>query len=131
MCKKLTVEAAHIAELRKAKLIEGRKPNFFVSVSVAQSTGAETQYVLNKGFDDEECKDWIIKRLKVSPATGTELAMVIVGKLPAVLSEKEKETKIKNLRTALRLRGHKGVQIEVDPSGPSRGPKAVWRIRQQ
>lgn len=129
--KKLAVEATHTAELRKAKLIEGRKPNFFVSVSVAQSTGAENEYVLNKGFGDDECKDWIIKRLKVSPATGAELAKVIVGQLPAVLSEKEKDTKIKNLRTALRLRGHKGVQIEVDPNGPPRGPKAVWRIRQK
>jgi ATP-dependent DNA helicase RecG len=129
--KKLPVAAVHIAQLRSAKLIEGRKPNFFVSIRVAQSTGAETEYVLNKGFGDEECKDWIIKRLNVSPATGAELAKLIWGKLPAVLSEKEKETKIKNLRTALRLRGHKGVQIEVDPSGPSRGPKAVWRIRQK
>lgn len=129
--KKLAVETAHVAELRKAKLIEGRKPNFFVSVSVAQSTGAEAEYVLNKGFGDDECKDWIIKRLKVSPATGADLAKVIVGKLPAVLSKKEKEAKIKNLRTALRLRGHKGIHIEVDPSGPPRGPKAVWRIRQE
>jgi ATP-dependent DNA helicase RecG len=127
--KKLALETAHITELRKAKLIEGRKPNFFVSVSVAQSTGAETEYVLNKGFGDDECKDWIIRRLKVSPATGAELAKVILGKLPAVLSQKEKETKIKNLRTALRLRGYLGTQIEIDPSGPARGPRAVWRIK--
>jgi ATP-dependent DNA helicase RecG len=127
--KKLPLEAGHITELRKAKLIEGRKPNFFVSVSVAQRTGAETEYVLNKGFGDDECKDWIIKRLKLSPATGAELAKVILGKLPAVLSEKEKETKIKNLRTALRLRGYLGTQIEIDPSGPARGPRAVWRIK--
>ena len=49
--------------------------------------------------------------------------------LPAVLNAQEKETKVKNLRTALRLRGLDGVVIEVVPTGPSRGPSAVWRIK--
>ena len=128
--KKFSVSAQQLAELRQSKLIEGRKPNFYVSASIAKSTGAENEYVLNKGFNDDECKDWIIKRLKVSPATGEELKKVIWGKLPAVLSEKEKEAKVKNLRTALRLRGHKGIKIEIDPNGSARGPKAVWKIRQ-
>lgn len=127
--KKFSVSAQQLAELRQSKLIKGRKPNFYVSASIAKTTGAENEYVFNKGFNDDECKDWIIKRLKVSPATGEALKKVIWGKLPAVLSEKEIGAKVKNLRTALRLRGHKGIKIEIDPNGSARGPKAVWKIR--
>lgn len=128
--KKQAIANAQAAVLRRARLLEGRKPNFFVSAAIAKVTGTQNQYVLNKGFNDDECKDWIIKRLTVSPATGEELKKVIWNKLPAVLSEKEKEAKVKNLRTALRLRGYKGIKIEINPSGSARGPKAAWRIRQ-
>jgi ATP-dependent DNA helicase RecG len=117
------------AVLRKAKLIEGRKPNFFVSAAVAQVTNTENQYVLNKGFDDDHCKRVILKRLRLGPATGDDLRKLVINMLPAVLDAKEKNTKVKNLRTALRLHGLEGVFIEVSPSGPLRGAGAIWRIR--
>ena len=115
--------------LCKAKLIEGRKPNFFVSAYVAKATKTENQYVLNKGFSDDHCKGVIVKRLSLGPATGDELQRLVYDLLPAVLNAKEKNTKITNLRTALRLRGLDGVFIEVSPSGPARGAGALWRIR--
>lgn len=115
--------------LRKAKLIEGRKPNFFVSAYVAKATKTENQYVLNKGFSDDHCKAVIVKRLRLGPATGDELQRLVYDLLPAVLDAKEKNTKITNLRTALRIRGLDGVFIEVSPSGPARGAGALWRIR--
>ena len=115
--------------LRKLKLIEGRKPNFFVSAWVAKATNTQNQYVLNKAFDDEYYKRAIIKRLKLGPTTGNELRQLVIDKLPAVLSPKEKEAKVKNLRTALRLRGVDEIFIEVAPSGPARGAGAIWRIK--
>ena len=127
--KKLKVADEQASLLRKAKLIEGRKPNFFVSAVVAKVTNTQNQYVLNKGFDDDHCKRTILKRLRLEPATGDELRQLVLKQLPAVLSEKEKEAKVKNLRTALRLRGLEGVFIEVSPSGPSRGAGAIWRIK--
>lgn len=127
--KKLKVADEQAAVLRKAGLVEGRKPNFFVSAVVAQITKTENQYVLNKGFGDDHYKALMIKRLQLGQATGAELRQLVIGQLPAVLSASEKETKIKNLRTALRLRGFEGVFIEVAPGGPARGPGAVWRIK--
>lgn len=115
--------------LRRMGLITGRKPNLFVSAAIAKVTNTQNQYVLNKGFDDDYYKRVIINRLKLGPTTGEELRQLVIDKLPAVLAAKEKETKVKNLRTALRLRGLEGVFIEVGPSGPARGAGAVWRIK--
>ena len=42
-----------------------------------------------------------------------------------------KEAKVKNLRTALRIRGLDAKRIEIDPAGPARGPSAIWRIRKK
>lgn len=127
--KKLKVADEQALVLRKAKLIEGRKPNFFVSAVVAKVTNTQNQYVLNKGFDDDHYKRTILKRLMLGPATGDQLRQLVIDMLPAVLSAKEKETKVKNLRTALRVRGLDGVFIEVVPSGPARGAGASWRIK--
>ncbi len=117
------------ALLRRKGLITGRKPNLMVSAVVAQVTKTENRYVLNKGFDDDHYKRVIIGRLRLGPTSGDELRQLVIDKLPAVLASKEKETKVKNLRTALRLRGLDGTFIEVDPSGPARGAGAMWRIK--
>jgi ATP-dependent DNA helicase RecG len=129
--KKHRIADEQAAILRRMKLIEGRKPNFFVSAAVAKVTKTENQSVLNKGFDDDHYKRTILRRLQLGPATGDQLRQLVLDKLPAVLSVKEKEAKVKNLRTALRLRGLEGVFVEVDPEGAARGPGAVWRIKQQ
>ena len=127
--KKLRVDDTYVAALRSHGLVEGRKPNWTVSARVAQATRTENAYVLNSAFDDEHYRGLLIKRLMLGPASGAQLRELLFEKLPGVLTVAAKETKIKNLRTALRLRGHNGTYIEVDPAGPLRGPGAIWRIR--
>ncbi|RYH32690.1 MAG: transcriptional regulator, partial [Alcaligenaceae bacterium] len=128
--KKLKVDSAQIAELRKAGLIEGRKPHWHVSASIAAATGAQSEYILNRGFSEDYYKRLMLERLdKFGPASGRQLRELIWDKLPNALSKEARETKVKNLRTALRLRGLDGKQIEIDPSGPARGPNAIWRLR--
>lgn len=119
--KKLKIADDQATLLRKAGLIDGRKPNLFVSASVALVTKTQNQYVLNKGLSDDNYKRSIVNRLKLGATSGDELRQLVFDQLPAVLSAREKETKVKNLRTALRLRGLDGVFIEVAPSGPARG----------
>jgi ATP-dependent DNA helicase RecG len=127
--KKQLVSDEQIKLLRSKALIEGRRPNFTVSAKIAAATRTENKYVLDTAFDDDHYKRLIVKRLKVNSATGAELRELLIDKLPALLSSGAKESKIKNLRTALRVRGIDGAYIEVDPSGPQRGPGAIWRIR--
>ena len=93
--KKLQVDDAHIAELRSHGLIEGRKPNWTVSARVAQATRTENAYVLNSAFDDEHYKALLIKRLMLGPASGAQLRELLFEKLPGVLNDAAKETKIK------------------------------------
>ena len=130
--KKQKVDAAHIAELRKAGLIEGRKPHWTVSANIAAVTNSQNEYILNRGFSDDHYKKLMLERLeKFGPTSGRALRHLIWDMLPNILSDDAKETKVKNLRTALRLRGLDGKQIEIDPTGPARGPNAIWRIKQK
>lgn len=130
--KKQKVDAAHIAELRKAGLIEGRKPHWTISANIAAATKSQNEYILNRGFSDDHYKKLMLERLeKFGPASGRALRHLIWDMLPNILSDDAKETKVKNLRTALRLRGLDGKQIEIDPTGPARGPNAIWRIKQK
>lgn len=127
--KKLKIDDEQAARLRNAKLIEGRKPNWFVSASIAALTDKRNEYVLNKGLEDDQYKNLILKRLGMSKASGSELRDLIWKQLPQSLTDAAKEIKVKNLRTALRLRGLDGIKIEIDPSGPQRGTTSIWRIK--
>ena len=128
--KKSKVEAVHIAELRKANLIEGRKPNWTVSASIAAATNSQNQYLLNKGLGDNAYKRQMLQRLEeFGAASGTQLRDLIWNSLPKILTNEAKEIKVKNLRTALRVQGLDGKKIEIDPTGPARGTSAVWRIK--
>ena len=128
--KKSKVDPAQITELRKARLIEGRKPNWTVSASIAAATNSQNQYILNKGLGDNAYKRQMLQRLEqFGPTSGTQLRDLIWDSLPQILTNDAKEVKVKNLRTALRVQGLDGKKIEIDPNGPARGPSAVWRIQ--
>ena len=128
--KKRKLDAAQVAELRRAGLVEGRQPNLMVSARIAAATHAQHDYILNRGLSDDYYKRLMLERLaKFGPTTGRELSSLVLEKLPNMLGAKEKETKIKNLRTSLKVRGLEGRKIEISPEGPARGPGAIWRIK--
>jgi ATP-dependent DNA helicase RecG len=129
--KKHEIDDAQAQVLRRAGLIEGRKPNLTVSAKVAAATNTQTKYVLDKGLDDGYYKSLVIKRLeKFETASGRELRDLLLAKLPGTLmNEEAKENKIRNLLTALRREGLDGKRIEIDPGGPARGASSLWRLR--
>ena len=74
-----------------------------VSFKVADLIGQKTEYVKNKGLNDETCKNLIINALKeMRFATKSELRKVIDAALPAILDEKQKDKKLSNLLQSLR-----------------------------
>ena len=78
-------------KLRKLKLIEGRKSNYFVSSSVARLTDNKSEYIKNKGLEDINYKELILKYLGTyGKATREYLSGLILDKLPEVLDEKQK-----------------------------------------
>lgn len=84
--------------LKQKKLIEGRRPNFYVSATVAKATGREVEYVLDSGFDDNHYKNLVLKLInEFGPATPQKISKMLMPKLPGVLSEAQKKAKVKNL----------------------------------
>ena len=107
---KLTKEA--IALLRKHHLVEGRVNSLFLSAEVSKTIDAGANYIKNKAFDDQYYKDLIIEYLKqYGKAQKSDFRKLLIDKLPDSLSDNQKESKIGNLLTSLRMQG----AIKTDP----------------
>ncbi|MEQ9285752.1 MAG: putative DNA binding domain-containing protein [Cyclobacteriaceae bacterium] len=94
--KKLTSD--EIKDLKSNGLIEGRKPNFHISASVAKVTGEQADYIKQRGIDDEYCQKMIQDYLKkFGEGKREDFERVLLDKLPDVLSADQKKYKIKNI----------------------------------
>ena len=116
------------AVLRKAKLIEGRKPNFFVSAHIAEATDTRAEYTRNKGLDDHYYKTFVLQHIqKFKSVPASEVRALLLDKLPNSLTEQQKFAKVKNLLTALRMNGMDGQKIVA--TSPGKGAK--WSVLKQ
>jgi ATP-dependent DNA helicase RecG len=112
------INDAEAAILRKKRLIEGRKPNFYVSAKVAEVTGEQAEYIRKKGFDDAHYRDMILKYLETfGEGFKADFERLLIDKLPEVLNEEQKKNKIKNFLQRL----HREGKI-------SGGYKQAWRL---
>ncbi len=101
--KKKELKDADVRQLKAKNLIEGRKPNFHISVSVAEKTEQKADYILSRGIDDDYYKKLIDEYLKkFGKAKRADLEKVLKSKLPGVLTEEQKKHKIKNLLQAMK-----------------------------
>ena len=101
--KKQTLLDFEEKHLRTKKLIEGRKPNFFIGLGVAQKTGQKANYTKNKGFDKQYYLDLIIKAIKEhKEVTRKDIDELLWNKLPDWMEEKQKKNKVGNLIRELR-----------------------------
>ncbi|MGP5564986.1 RNA-binding domain-containing protein [Vreelandella alkaliphila] len=104
--KKLPLPDEAITRLRRAGLIEGRKPNLYVSAKVAKATSDKVDYIRTRAQDDEFYAKLLIDYLeKFRHATRSEIDKLLMDKLSDGLSPEQKRTKISNLVTKLRRRG--------------------------
>lgn len=58
----ITDDAANM--LRKAGLIEGRKPGFFVSAKVAAATNSKPVYTRNRGIEKARLKEFVLQHIR-------------------------------------------------------------------
>ena len=106
------------AILRSAKLIEGRKPNFFVTAHVADATNTRPEYTRNKGLNDHYYKTLILQHIKQFKSVSVlEVRSLLLDKLPDSLTPIQKQAKVKNLLTALRMSGLDGQKIVATHQG--------------
>lgn len=100
----ITDQAAFL--LKKEKLIEGRKPNYYVGLKIAQTTGQRAAYSKNKALNKQYYLDFIVESIKQHGSlTRKDIDELLWEKLPNVLSERQKKNKVGNLLTELRQRG--------------------------
>ncbi|MFH1320853.1 MAG: ATP-binding protein [Bacteroidota bacterium] len=101
--KHLPVTSEEAKRLKFLKLIEGRKPNYYVTSQIAKETDEKSRHIRNKAFDDEHYKKLIIAYMKkYKSANRKEIDHLLWDKLSDVLSEEQKKYKIGNLLSALR-----------------------------
>lgn len=84
--------------LKAKKLIEGRKPNFFISSDVAKVSGKKEEYIKQRGIEDEYCKKMILDYLhEFQSAKRDVFEKILLLKLSDLLSEEQKKNKLKNI----------------------------------
>ncbi|HPO56494.1 MAG TPA: putative DNA binding domain-containing protein [Ignavibacteriaceae bacterium] len=120
--KKMPLTPDEIVRLKKQRLIEGRKPNYQVTAKIAERTDVKSDYIKNKGFDDQYFKDLIIEYLKkFKEASKSDIYKLIYGKLPDILAESQKQNKIRNIMYSMSKREH-----TIRNEGTQRYPK--WKL---
>jgi ATP-dependent DNA helicase RecG len=123
--KKHRIADDQTAILRRAKLIEGRKPNIFVSAHIADATDTRAQYSRNKGLDDHYYKSFVLQHItQFKSVPASDVRALLLSKLPDSLTQEQKLAKVKNLLTSLRVAGLDGQKIVA--SSPGKG--ARWMI---
>lgn len=103
--------------LKSQGLIEGRKPNYYISAELAEFSDDKATYILHRAFDDQHYKQLILEYLqRFKIAKRVDINRLILDKLPDVLDAKQKENKVKNLLQAMKQEGL------IEPVGKS------WRM---
>jgi ATP-dependent DNA helicase RecG len=101
--KKLKLTLKEAKYLKSKNLIEGRKPNYFISISVAQKTNQKATYSKHKAFDKTYYLDLILKAIKQHGSLNRkDIDDLLWEKLPNLMTDIQKKNKITNLIAELR-----------------------------
>lgn len=118
VAKNKAISSDEARQLKSRNLIEGRKPNYHISSSVASATGEKAKYIKQKGFDDEYYENMIIEFLKkFEVASSLDFKNLLENKLPEILDDGQKENKLRNMLQKMKRNGI----IEVDD-------KRKWKL---
>lgn len=117
VAKSKSITTAEVKQLKSNNLIEGRKPNYYISSSVASVTGEKADYIKQRGIDDTYCQKIILDYLsKFKEGRKSDFEQILLDKLPDVLDIEQKKNKVKNNLQTLRKQG------EIVPDGK------VWKM---
>jgi ATP-dependent DNA helicase RecG len=104
--KKKSLKVSEEKYLKLRKLIEGRKPNFFVAKEIAQITEQKAEYTKNKAFEKEKYFDWILKSIEEHGVMSRkDIDKLLWNILPAWMNEEQKKNRIMNLLQELGKNG--------------------------
>ncbi len=92
--------------LRRQRLVEGRKGRLHVASAIAVATDTVEEYLHHRAFDDRYFCDLIVDYLKTKgEGRRADFVRLLTGKLSDLLTDEQKDSKIKNLLQRLRREG--------------------------
>lgn len=104
--KGLEVPDEAVRALKRKGLIEGRKPRYRVSSTVAAASGKKAAYIKTRAFDDQHYADMLVQYLReFGTASRKDVDDLLWDKLSDALGEAQKANKIGNLLSGLRRKG--------------------------
>ncbi len=119
--KKRVLDDETFRRLKGRKLIEGRRPNLFVSAKIAAVTEQKAAYIKNRAFDKAHYKDMVVAYLRrFGQATRVDLNRLLLDKISDALDHKQKRYFITNLLQEMKK------EKLIQPDGATRG--AVWTL---
>lgn len=119
--KKRALDDEAFRRLKQRKLIEGRRPNVFVSAKIAAATDDKAAYIKNRAFDKVHYKEMVVAFLeKFGEATRRDLDGLLLEKISDVLNERQKRRFVTNLLQEMKKAGL------IHPEGTTRWAK--WRM---
>ncbi len=112
--------------LKKKRLIEGRRPNLFVSASIAAATETRADYIKRRRLDKKHYMRLVQEYLvQFGVATRMDIENLLMDKLSEVLNNDQKRNFIMNLLQEMRREGI------IRPVAGKRGRGARWELCRQ
>ena len=106
--------------LKTKRLIEGRRPNLFVSAEVAAATDTKADYIRKRAFNKDHYKKMISDYLEeFNEASRQDIDDHLFDKISDALTDEQKKTSITNLLQEMRREG------VIKPVGTTRHAKWI------
>lgn len=119
--KKRPLDEEIFRRLKSRGLIEGRRPNLFVSARIAEAIGDKASYIKNRAFDKPHYKDLVEAYLRqFGQASRADLHSLLLQKLSDALTEGQKKHFVRNLLQEMKK------ERRIVPDGAGRWTK--WRL---
>jgi len=100
------LSGAEFQSLKAKKLVEGRRPNLYLSEKVAAETDTRVDYIRKRPFDRSHFKDMIVAYLQTyHEAERHTFEDLLLDKVSDALTEKQKRQYIKDLLQEMRKEG--------------------------
>jgi ATP-dependent DNA helicase RecG len=123
--KRIRISKNEHKRLKAMKLVEGRYPTLVVAGKIAALTGKKAQHIRDRGFDKKYYQDMILELIQEhGPVSRIDIDNLLINKLPEILTDQQKKSKIHNLISE--LAGPSGL---IRNAGSKKKPAWVLRSR--
>lgn len=121
--KKQPLSDAEFHSLKRKRLIEGRRPNIYVSASVAAATGTKADYIRKRAFDKQHYVKLVQEYLaQFGRARRADIDSLLLDKISDALGPEQKRNFVTNLLQEMRRK-----KI-IHPLDGKRGKGSQWEL---